>query len=101
MLNDRVHVIKDQAVMIRLLNALFPNVTIYLFGSRAWGTAKPTSDIDLALDAGRKLTFLEIQQARNALDVLYIPQKIDIVDMHSIPEELKNDIIKRGIIWKI
>lgn len=50
-----------------------PNAKIYLFGSRARGTHKVTSDIDIALDAGRKLDMLELAQARNVLECLYIP----------------------------
>lgn len=92
--------IKEQETMVRLLEALFPGVKIYLFGSRARGTNRPTSDIDLALDAGRKLSFLEIARARNVLDTLHLAEKIDVVDMHSIPQELKDTILKEGIEWK-
>lgn len=92
--------IKEREKIIRLLDALFPGVKIYLFGSRARGTNRPTSDIDIALDLGRKLTFLEIEGACNVLDTLYIPQKIDIVDMQTIPASLKNIILKEGVAWK-
>lgn len=92
--------IKEQPIMMRLLDALFPDVKIYLFGSRARGTGRIASDIDLALDAGRKLTFLEIARARNVLDTLYIPEKIDLVDLNSVPIELKQTILKEGVTWK-
>lgn len=91
--------IKHKETMIRLLDALFPGVKIYLFGSRARGTNRPTSDIDLALDAGRKLSFLEIAQARNVLDTFYIAEKIDVVDINSVPTELKEIILKEGVLW--
>jgi predicted nucleotidyltransferase len=92
--------IKEQETIVRLLDALFPNVKVYLFGSRAQGTNRPTSDIDIALDAGHKLSFLEIAQARNVLDTLYIPEKIDVVDIRSVPEDMKNKILKEGVLWK-
>jgi predicted nucleotidyltransferase len=95
-----VGMIKQQEVMIRLLDALFPGVKIYLFGSRARGTNRPTSDIDLALDAGRKLSFLEIAQARNVLDTLYMAEKVDIVDINSVSLELKETILKERVEWK-
>ena len=91
---------QKQATMIRLLEALFPGVKIYLFGSRAWGPERPAADIDLALDIGRKLTIVEIAQARNVLDTFPIGQKIDVVDMWSIPDQLKNKILQQGIVWK-
>jgi uncharacterized protein len=89
-----------QETIIRLLDALFPGVKIYLFGSRARGTHRETSDIDLALDAGRKLTLHEIAQARNVLDTFPMGQTIDVVDMWSIPNYLRDTILTEGIIWK-
>jgi uncharacterized protein len=92
--------IKDKELMIRLLEALFPGVKIYLFGSRARGTNRPTSDIDLAIDAGRAVSYLEVARARNVLDALYVAEKIDVVDFHSVPQQLRDVILKEGVIWK-
>jgi uncharacterized protein len=91
--------IKEQEIIIRLLDALFPGVKIYLFGSRARGTARPFSDIDLAIDTGKRLNFLEIAKAKNVIDGLNMPMTTDIVDMHSIPDTLRDTILKEGIIW--
>lgn len=91
--------IKEKETIVGLLKVLFPGVKIYLFGSRARGTEKPYSDIDIALDTGHKLSFLDIAKARNVIEALYIPQKIDIVDMNSIPLEMKKIILKEGILW--
>lgn len=92
--------IPEKEKMIALLTALFPNAKIYLFGSYARGTQRETSDIDIAIDAGRKLSYLDLGTAKNVLAALYIPQKIDIVDMQRIPEEMKKIILKEGIVWK-
>lgn len=91
--------IKEKETIIRLLDALFPGVRIYLFGSRARGTNRPTSDIDLALDAGRKLSFVEVKQALNVLETLYIAQKIDLVDLSSVPADLKEIILREKVDW--
>ena len=93
--------IKEKEVIIKLLDVLFPGVVIYIFGSRARGTAKETSDIDLALDVGKKLTSLDIAKAKNVLDALNIPQTIDIVDLHSVPPELREIILKEGKKWMV
>ncbi len=50
--------LKDKVVAV--ISALVPHAKIYLFGSRARGTAGERSDIDLALDAGEKLNFKEL-----------------------------------------
>lgn len=92
--------IEEKEQMIRLLEALHPGVKIYLFGSRARGTARATSDVDLALDIGRPMQLHEIGQARELIYVLYIPYKVDIVDMQSVPEKLREIILREGIVWK-
>lgn len=92
--------IPEKEKIIRLLDALYPGVKIYLFGSRARGTNRPSSDIDLAIDTGNPLDFLEVTKAKNILEALNIPEKIDVVDFQSVPEDLKKIILSEGILWK-
>ena len=87
--------------IIRALDYHFPQQKkIILFGSRAEGTQKQGSDIDIAIDIGEPLKLRDLARARITLENLPIPFEIDIVDMHSIPEELKKMIIEKGIVWK-
>lgn len=58
------------------------------------------SDIDVAIDLGRKMELREIAKARGVLDGLNLPEKIDVVDMNSIPQDMKNFILKEGVLWK-
>lgn len=92
--------IKQKETIIRLLEALFPGVKIYLFGSFARGDQRPGSDIDLALDAGKKIDILEISRAREILAILPIAQKVDLVDLNFVSQEFKEVILKESIIWK-
>lgn len=85
--------------IIRILSALLPGVQIYLFGSKARGDDKSTSDYDLALDFGRKLSIWEISRARDLMDAMSFVEKVDIVDLHSAKPELKDSILKEGIVW--
>lgn len=91
--------IKNKDKLIALLKALYPNIKIILFGSRARGDFKDNSDIDIALDIGRKISVLELAQIQNIIDALNIPQKVDLADLHRIPLELKENIMKEGILW--
>lgn len=91
--------IKEQETMVKLLQVLWPNVTIYLFGSWGRKTNTPESDIDLALDIGREMTFQELGRAWRVLDALHLVLKIDVVDMHSISDDLRSVILKEGILW--
>lgn len=94
------HNVPQEETMIQLLTILFPTATIYLFGSRARGDHTERSDIDVAIDMGRKMELREIAKARGVLDGLNLPQKIDVVDMQSIPEDMKTFILREGVIWK-
>lgn len=86
--------------IIGILSVLFPNATIYLFGSRARSTHDKSSDIDIAIDAGKKLYHTNVGEARDMLAESNIPYCIDIVDLHSVSTEMKKQIKKEGILWK-
>ena len=90
---------KNSDKLRKILLILFPESIFYIFGSYARGTQTETSDIDLAIDAGQQLTSLELQQARNIIEALNIPQKIDLVDINRVPVEMKAIILKEGRIW--
>jgi predicted nucleotidyltransferase len=94
--------IPEKDLIIKLLLVLFPNAKIYLFGSRARGDYKSTSDIDLAIDyQSKKIEPSEVIKAKNVIDTLNIPQKVDIVDFNSLPNNLRDTILKEGVLWKI
>ena len=61
-----------------------------LYGSRAKGTYKPASDIDLTL-VGMKLNLSIQQKIENELDDLMLPYKFDISIYHQISNK---DLIK-------
>ncbi len=85
---------------IRAVFASEPKIqTVILFGSRAKGTAKQGSDIDLALIGNAPLTFRDICRLDNQLDELDLPYQIDLIDYHTITNsELKDHIDRVGII---
>lgn len=86
--------------IIRLITALFPDTKIYLFGSRVGDKHGKYADIDIALDAGRKLTNTEINETKSILSGSDIKYKIDIVDFNKVDDDIKDEIIKERIIWK-
>lgn len=86
--------------ILALLTALFPHAKIYLFGSRATGRNQPLSDIDIAIDAGKKLPIADIDEANVIMVSLNIPYKVDIVDFHHISPIMQELINKEKVIWK-
>jgi predicted nucleotidyltransferase len=68
-----------------------------IFGSRAKGTHRPGSDIDIALK-GKSITLDDVLNLSIAIDELWIPNKVDLVIYDRITEpELKRHIEQVGI----
>jgi len=80
---------------IRNVLARFPAVEkAVLFGSRAKGTFKPGSDIDLTLH-GLELTPATLGAIADELDELLLPYRIDLSIFHRIDHEALCAHIKR------
>lgn len=65
-----------------------------LYGSRAMGTFRHNSDIDLTL-IGKDITFSELLQIENELDDLLLPYQIDLSIFHKIENADLVDHINR------
>lgn len=86
--------------IIAIISALVPEAKIYLFGSRARKTHSRTSDIDIAIDANRILPRRDVDELVSVFSATNIRQRIDVVDMHQVPQEMRNSILEEGILWK-
>ncbi|MEX2438094.1 MAG: nucleotidyltransferase domain-containing protein [Candidatus Babeliales bacterium] len=86
--------------IIKIIQALLPEVQIYLFGSRARGSHQPRSDIDIALDAGEPIDRLRLAEIRTVLEGTTIPYKIDVVDIHTVSDSMRQMIDQEKIGWK-
>ena len=70
---------------------------IWVFGSRANGTAKKTSDLDLMLDIGQPLTLKILANLHEEFIESSLPYKVDLVDWRSISDSFKAKI-EKGMI---
>ncbi len=88
LIDDIVHIISRQKKVQRIV----------LFGSWATGTAKKTSDIDLAI-FGKDLTDLDLSLIKDELEEkVETALKFDVLHFDSlVKESLKNDILNEGI----
>lgn len=77
----------------------FPQVEkATLFGSRAKGTYRPGSDIDLAL-VGASLDWVVIGQIYDALDDLYLPYRFSLIQFDGNTDpEVSAHILRVGIV---
>ena len=77
-------------IVLDILHAHLPGrAAFWVFGSRATGKARRYSDLDLAIDAGRRLTLDETASLREAFDECDLPYRVDIVDWHGIGEAFR------------
>lgn len=68
-----------------------------LYGSRAKGTQKPFSDVDITL-VGQALTYDELIQVKGLIDDLLLPYEFDISLFSTLQNQaLKEHILRRGI----
>lgn len=73
--------------------------SVYLYGSRATGFARPDSDYDFAIVAPEPLAGSDLEAFRDALlETLSDAPDIDIVDMRSIPLTLAAQVLESGIV---
>lgn len=70
----------DRAEVARILQAQVPELEVWAFGSRVKGTAKPYSDLDLALITAHPLSLERSGALREAFDESDLPIRVDLVD---------------------
>lgn len=75
-------------ILLSILNAqLDSDDTVYAFGSRAKGTAKEYSDLDLAIVTNKNI--FELKEELSESDLPYF---VDILNYKEIPEHMKEEI---------
>jgi predicted nucleotidyltransferase len=83
----------DQIILANIIKEYIPQAKVWVFGSRAKGTATYRSDLDLAIDNGAPLGLPLTAQLRFAFSESRLPYFVDIVDWHEVSEEFK-DLVK-------
>lgn len=96
MVNNNLFGLSEQTIgKINSVFCQFPEISkVIIYGSRAKGTFKPASDIDLTL-IGQTLTTTDLLKIENALDDLLLPYKIDLSLMKHIEQQDMLDHINR------
>jgi predicted nucleotidyltransferase len=83
-----------------VLSAINPEkVMVFVFGSRAGGHHKRSSDIDIGLLADDKLPVALYHRLRNTIDESIVPWKVDIIDFTRVDSSFKKDALKDIVIW--
>lgn len=98
MKKDYTEVYKN--IIVPIIEKYAPNAKIILYGSRARGDAREGSDIDVALDTGKKIDRFVISNIIGDLEESNLPINFDIVDFRVVSEKMQQRILRDGVIWK-
>jgi uncharacterized protein len=72
---------------------------IYLFGSRASGTARTFSDCDIGIEPFRRLPVGLLSRLREKLEESHIPYVVEVIDLTQADEEFAQKVRDEGILW--
>ena len=79
-------------IVIDLFAKYLPDVQVWAFGSRAKWTARPYSDLDLALLCASKINPKQLSQLRYALEESRLPFTVDILEWSQIKPDFQRAI---------
>jgi predicted nucleotidyltransferase len=72
-----------------------PDCEIRVFGSRVNTTARPFSDLDIALVGRRKIDRRKMNRLREAFEESELPFRVDVLDWNAISPEFQAVIHKQ------
>ena len=87
-------------IIVPIVSKHLPNAKIILYGSRARGDDTQGSDIDIALDSGKKIGETILYAIIGAIEDSTLTITFDIVDFHAVSEDMQTSIMKDGILWE-
>jgi uncharacterized protein len=80
-------------LVLNILHTHLPPATkAWVFGSRVTGRARRYSDLDLAIDAGRRLTLDEMARLSEAFSDSDLPYRVDFIDWQEINHNWRQSI---------
>ncbi len=82
----------------RILGAQAPHLEVWAFGSRARHTAKPYSDLDLALITDTPLSLAAMADIQSAFEASDLPIRVDLVDWASTSEAFRQIIAQDKVV---
>jgi predicted nucleotidyltransferase len=85
--------VDHRRLVLQILRAHLPaNTKAGVFGSRATGRARRYSDLDLAIDAGRRLMLDESAGLAEAFSESDLPFRVDLVDWHDVDDRWRRTV---------
>jgi predicted nucleotidyltransferase len=79
----------DIPLICDLVKQAFPDAKLYAFGSRVKGTARAYSDLDLAIDCGKKIPRPELFHLQDLFEESELNYKVDLVDFCALSNDFQ------------
>ena len=92
-----VSLVEARAVVRRVLGSL--PVRTFLFGSRALGTSRAASDIDIAILPEGPVPDDLVARLRDAFEDSAIPYAVDVVDLSRVDVTFRERVLREGEPW--
>lgn len=82
---------EQRQIVLALVQKHLPDTTVWAYGSRVKGTARPHSDLDLAAFATpqQQAAIADLQEAFDESD---LPFRVDLLVWHELPEQFHQTI---------
>lgn len=95
-MTGKIDISPEQLAIVQgVLKAHLPKGTLaWAFGSRVTWTAKPFSDLDIALEGAKPLPSEVLIDLAEAFDASDLPWKVDVIDLNAISPEFR-EIVER------
>ena len=90
---------EQQRVVREILSRIIPGRRVLVVGSRITGTAKPYSDLDLAIMGDNPITVRTLRRLRDAFDDSGLPFQVDLVDWAATGEDFRKIIMQSAVEW--
>ncbi|SMP15527.1 Nucleotidyltransferase domain-containing protein [Desulfurobacterium pacificum] len=84
--------------VVEIVSCRLPEVSVYIFGSRAKGTYKYNSDFDIALEGEEKIPPATLAQIREELDNLPTLKSFDLIDLKRTSTKFAEAVKRTGVI---
>lgn len=88
----------DWKEVIKVLSEYLPEYTVWAFGSRVAGNAKPFSDLDLVILTEQPLSFVSMATIKDAFDESDVTVRVDVVDWAATNDAFRKIIEQRYVV---
>ncbi len=89
---------EHRALLVDVFKQHAPAATLYAFGSRTQGLAKPHSDVDILLDSTEPISMLQRACLRMDLEDSDLPMRVEWHVLQEVPEYLQKQALTKNII---